>query len=357
MNNNACSHLLQELLGNTVYEMDEKAIRISDISPIFSEPNSPPILRVLGAKAAIVTNKATSAPLHGAGKIYLTGISGEKITLILGRNGSTFSADLPLVKPPTSYRGPTYKRIKNVINKLASIMGSKRLPLVADNFVAKANQVCRPRLGCAKAQHYKPLDHGLDLSILYPKITYPTMLGWVKIRPMRSMTFSTPWLCIGKRGTYANILCLNNLCTINVSRNGSIELIEGEAVYNIGTRCSKTKLYVDYLLGNSYGESEPENIENKKPVLWSLTAAIPMGVERKNNEVELCIWNPYPISKLHEIVFEKHRVLRAAIYSVETDEWEPLEPRYNRVSFGSRPLSLARLKLHLRELPPFLIKR
>ena len=349
MDNNSCSLLAMSLNGATKLISKTSC----DTLTILSEPNLPSILRASGVTEIACTGRYLESVLI-PGTVTLRGLSGDEIALLLDRKEASHRvAELPLIPPSNRYRGPFYSYVKNVLSKLANVLGAEKIPLVTDIYVTRHKRFCRPRLGCMPKKQYKQLGNSVDTGTLYPRIIWPTILGWARARLRRPKKFSLPFLCVGRKDYYINIICIKERCEFRISREGVVKLLEGEAIFNEGTRCARTKLYLDYLLGNIYGE----DFEVKKPALWSPTAAIPLGVTGEKEAIELCLWNPYPFPKLHEVVVEEYRIVEAYTYSSEINEWERLEPRYNRVNIGIPGLGLARLRLTLRKIPPLLRRR
>jgi len=350
MNYNSCSSLLTALGDKT-----ESLLRCRALSTILSEPNIPSILKALGIKEIECSVKLSQIEsiLGIARSLVLRGLSGDEITLRYSSREGALITDLPLLRPPRTYRGPFYSYMRGMLSKLASELGAEKPPLVTDAFITGMKRLCRPKLGCIPRRQYKHLDEKISIETLYPRIAWPTILGWARARLRSQEEFLSPFICVGRRDYYLNILCVKERCRFSISQEGVIRVVEGDAIYSQGTRCNKTKLYIDYLIGNSYSEE----FETKRPALWSPTLAIPLGISRARDMLELCIWNPYIFPKLHEIVIENYRVQNAYVYSSSTDEWERLEPSYNRVHVGIPGLGLARLRLVLRKLPPLLRKR
>ncbi len=350
MNHNSCNSLLTVLS-----DIAESLPYCRALSTILSEPNIPSVLKALGIKEIECSDKLSqiSPPLSIARSLVLRGLSGDEITLRQSSQEGALIADLPLLHPPRTYRGPLYSYMRGILSKLANELGAEKPPLVTDAFIPGIKRLCRPKLGCMPKKQYEHLDEKISIETLYPRVYWPTILGWARVRLRSQEEFLSPFICIGRRDHYLNILCVEERCRFSISREGVIKVIEGDAIYSQGTRCNKTKLYIDYLIGNSYSEE----FEVKRPALWSPTLAIPLGISKTENMFELCIWNPYTFPKLHEVVIEDYRVQNAYIYSSSTDEWERLEPNYNRVNVGIPGLGLARLRLVLRKLPPLLRKR
>ncbi len=350
MNYNSCNSLLT-VLG----DIAESLLHCSALSTILSEPNIPSILKAVGIKEIECLDKLPKSKLtlSIARSLVLRGLSGDEITLRYSSQGGTLIADLPLLHPPRSYQGPLYSYMRSVLSRLANELGAEKPPLVADAFIPGMKRLCRPKLGCIPQKQYRRLDEKISIETLYPRIAWPTILGWARARLRNQEEFLSPFICVGRREYYVNILCVEERCRFSISQEGVIRVIEGEAIYSQGTRCNKTKLYIDYLIGNSYSEG----FEVRRPALWSPTLAIPLGIGKTGDMLELCIWNPYTFPKLHEVVIEDYRIRSAYVYSSSTDEWEQLEPSYNRVNIGIPGLGLARLRLVLRKLPPLLRKR
>jgi len=350
LKSNACS-FLRELFKLDRLEKT-RVISKASLQVMLSEPNAAAILRVLGLIKLHVSDIASF--LKPEATIELIGISGDTIEL-RGKGTAKLLAELPLETPSMKYRGPYYQHVQAILASLTNLLDADKVPLLTDTHVVRWWKTCKPKLGCMPSRQYKPLNSELDLGVLFPRVIYPTILGWARGRLRKAKRIEAPWLCIGHKGLYLNILCQNEACVFQIEPTGHIMRVKGTANYFSSTRCSKTKLFIDYFLGNSYGSIG--DIEVRIPAMWSPTLLIPLGIELLDNDrLEICVWNPLPMPKLHEIVFEKHRVVEAWQYAPETSDWEPIEPSYNRIRIGLRTLGIARVRVVLRKIPPLLIR-
>ncbi|WP_317895836.1 hypothetical protein [Pyrofollis japonicus] len=275
-------------------------------------------------------------------------------------NENIVVADLPITHPSKEYRGPYHTQVAETLSEIGTQLDTKsRVPVFADTNLPQSRIRCRPRLECLAASVYKPLDSAKNINTLYPKIVFPTILGWIRTRVRKPLVLGVPWLCAGRRGHYLNIICAEKLCTIKVNPDGMIKSLEGKAYYVISPSCNTVRLYIDYLVGNALEEYDRDDIEYKRPAVWSPSGLIPLSMLRDSNEdyIDLCLWNPYPVTKTHSIVLENHRIIEAYTYSVTINEWEPLQPLFNQVYINAVPYGLVRLRLRLRKIPPLLSRR
>jgi hypothetical protein len=334
-----------------------------DCQKLFSEPNLITLLRHTGVSQITceqLLRKFTSNIL------LLKAVSGaelivsDKCNKINDISENIVIADLPIIHPPKEYEGPFYTQVAKTLSEIGTQLDAKnRIPVIADTNLIQSGIRCRPRLECLATSTYKPLDSVEALNILYPKIVFPTALSWFRARVRKTLVLSMPWLCVGRRSHYLNIICADKCCTIKIDPDGTIKLLKGRAYYTTSSSCNATRLYIDYLVGNALEEYGKENIEYKRPAVWSPSGLIPLSMVQDSNGdyIDLCLWNPYPIAKTHSIVFENHRIIEACTYSITINEWEPLQPLFNQVYVNVMPYGLVRLRLRLRKIPPLLAKR
>ena len=314
-----------------------------------AEPNLPQALLLAGYQVLDCAGSSECA------MVELVGISGDiisaKLCLKSGCTSSALKARLPLSATIPSYSGPLRKVALETVKTIAGFCGhEKGLPLLLDTLLARLAKSCRVKLGCRPAQITR--FEKAHLGILLPRVKLPTILSWTTLRIRKTIEIETPWLCVEGVDSALQLVCLDEICRVELSQYGSLKVIDGEAIaLPASARCSPSLLYTIYLYGALYSRQDDVDI---RPCIWSSTGLVVLGAwhsTSKNEEsMTLLVWNPLRRAKLHELVFEKHKIVEAKLVSPTSSTEEQLIPQYNRLRIPLPPHGARFISIRLRKL-------
>ncbi|ABM80772.1 hypothetical protein [Hyperthermus butylicus] len=323
-----------------------------------AEPNLPQALLLAGYRLLDCTCSS-----GGGVSIELVGTSGDTIPARLCLDcGSIFpaltlKAQLPLSTSIPPYRGPIQEAMLKTVETIAQFCAHRKgLPLLLDTVLAEPARMCKVKLGC-RPIHISSFEKA-DLGTVSPRIKLPTILSWITLRLRKSIEIEAPWLCVESNNGALQLVCLSETCRFEVTHCGSVRLIHGKAIaLPSSTRCSPALLHLVYLYGTLYKSIDDVNV---KPCIWSMTGLAILGAWYSTGEngesMMLLVWNPLKKSKLHEIVFERHRIVEAKLTSPATWLEEQLIPQYNRLRIPLPPHGARLVYVRLRKLPRLLSK-